>query len=81
MTIKSYEITVRGEIPEVELIEFENLSAFIQPAGTILRGMVANQAALQGILQRLHGLGLELTDVRRIADCESGYHTQSPRPS
>lgn len=81
MTIKSYEITVRGEIPETELLEFENLSTVIQPAGTILRGMVANQAALQGILQRLHGLGLELTDVRRIADYESGLPTQTRRSS
>lgn len=81
MTIRSYEITVRGEIPETELIEFENLAAVIQPACTIIRGNVADQAALRGILQRLHGLGLELTDVRRIADCDAAFSAQTHRPT
>jgi hypothetical protein len=71
VTARSYEIRVHGQISPDELVEFENVTAVEQPAGTVLRGMVADQAALQGILQRLHGLGLELTEVRRVSDCQS----------
>jgi hypothetical protein len=63
---KSFEIRVRGEIPGEELAEFENLTAVVLPPGTILRGDVIDQQALQVLLQRLHTLGLELTEVRRI---------------
>jgi hypothetical protein len=63
---KSFEIRVRGEIPHDELAEFENLTAVVLPPGTVLRGDVTDQQALQVLLQRLHTLGLELTEVRRI---------------
>jgi hypothetical protein len=79
MTTKTYEITVRGEIPEVELIEFENLSTVVRPACTVIRGTVADQAGLRGILQQLHGLGLELTDVRRIAEGEGAPSARTGR--
>jgi len=32
----------------------------------VLRGCVPDQAALHGILTRLHSLGLELLEVRRV---------------
>jgi hypothetical protein len=64
--VKSFEIRVRGEIPGDELAEFENLTAVVLPPGTVLRGDVTDQQALQVLLQRLHTLGLELTEVRRI---------------
>ena len=66
MKEKSFEIRVRGEIPCGELAEFENLTAVVLPPGTVLRGDVTDQQALQVLLQRLHTLGLELTEVRRI---------------
>jgi len=40
-----------------ELVEFENVTAVVQSGETMLRGLVIDQAALQGILQRLHLLG------------------------
>ena len=81
MTARSYELRVHGQISPDELIEFENVTAIEQPAGTVLRGTVPDQAALQGILQRLHGLGLELTEVRRIGDCAADLPDQHHRPS
>ena len=64
---RSYEIRIRGRIPRAELEEFENLqSTTVEPAQTVLRGTIRDQAALQGVLARLHGLGLELLEVRRL---------------
>ena len=63
---RSYEIRVRGHVPPEELEEVENLRATIEPAETVLRGCVPDQAALHGILTRLHSLGLELLEVRRV---------------
>jgi hypothetical protein len=63
---RSYEIRVGGRIPDAELVEFTNVTAVVEPAETVLRSGVVDQAGLQGILQRLHGLGLELLDVRRL---------------
>ena len=56
MTPRSCEIRVQGQISPDELIEFENVTAIEQPAGTVLRGTVPDHAALQGILQRLHAV-------------------------
>ena len=66
MTARYYEIRVRGHIPPDELVEFENVTAVVQSGETVLRGLVIDQAALQGILQRLHVLGLDLIEVRRV---------------
>ncbi len=63
---RSYEIRIRGHVPPEELEEVENLRATIEPAETVLRGCVPDQAALHGILTRLHSLGLELLEVRRV---------------
>jgi hypothetical protein len=68
VTTRSYTIRVRGQIPPDDLVEFENVTAVVQPAETVLRGRVTDQAALQGILQRLQGLGLELVEVHRLPD-------------
>jgi len=66
VTARYYEIRVRGHIPPDELVEFENVTAVVQSGETVLRGLVIDQAALQGMLQRLHMLGLDLIEVRRV---------------
>ena len=66
MTARYYEIRVRGHIPPDELDEFENVTAVGQSGETVLCGLVIDQSALQGILQRLHVLGLDLIEVRRV---------------
>jgi hypothetical protein len=68
VTARVYQIRVRGRIPADELMEFEGVSAAVQPTETVLTGRVVDQAALQGILQRLHLLGLDLIEVRRCPD-------------
>jgi hypothetical protein len=65
---RSYEIRVSGQIPVDQFIEFENVTAVVEPAETVLRSQVVDQAALHGILQRLHGLGLELLELHRLPE-------------
>ena len=68
VAVKSYEIRIRGEIPADELLEFENVTRVVRPATTVVRGVVTDQAALRMLLQRLQGLGLELTEIRRVTE-------------
>ena len=68
VAVKSYEIRIRGEVPADELLEFENVTRVVRPAATVVRGVVADQAALWMLLQRLQGLGLELTEIRRVPE-------------
>lgn len=68
MAARYYKIRVRGQIPPDELVEFENVNAVVQSGETVLCSPVIDQAALQGILQRLHMLGLDLIEVRRRPD-------------
>ncbi|HWH96238.1 MAG TPA: hypothetical protein VNT03_20415 [Baekduia sp.] len=59
----TYEITVRGELSDTLLSAFDGLQASRHAAHTVLRGELADQAALFGVLERIASLGLELVDV------------------
>ncbi|HET6944416.1 MAG TPA: hypothetical protein VFI01_03625 [Gaiellaceae bacterium] len=61
-----YEIRVKGRIGKSVLSRFEGFDAEVEPAETILRGSISDQAALHGVLDRIQGLGLELMEIRRV---------------
>jgi hypothetical protein len=63
-----YEISVSGELPASVLDEVEDFTVEVVPVRTIMRGPVADQAALHGIINRLQSLGLDLIEVRRIGE-------------
>ena len=65
-TSLEYEIRVSGAVPESVLVEIEGAHVVVEPVQTVLRGPVADQAALHGIINRLQRLGLDLIEVRRI---------------
>jgi hypothetical protein len=67
---KSYEIHVRGTLPADALDELEGLTTSVVPTETVLSGVVPDQAALYGILNRLQSLGLELVEVRRLMEAD-----------
>jgi len=67
LNVLDYEIRVTGQVPAEVLEEIEGAQVTVQPVGTILRGSVADQAALHQMINRLQGLGLELTEVRRLS--------------
>jgi len=75
MPARSYEIRFRGYLPPEELLELEHLHASVEPAATVLWGCVPDQAALHGILARLHALGLELVEVRRLPAVTESDHS------
>ena len=63
-----YEIRVRGRVGEALLESFEGLDSEVAAAETTLRGPVTDQAELHGLLHRIEAVGLELIEVRRLAD-------------
>jgi hypothetical protein len=68
----SYQIRVRGHLGPTMLRAFPALHAETQAQDTLLRGPVADQAALHGVLALIEELGLELLEVRRLPLAESG---------
>jgi hypothetical protein len=63
-----YEIRVSGLVPASLLAEIEGVRVVVEPVQTVLRGPVLDQAALHGIINRLQRLGLDLIEVRRLAE-------------
>lgn len=65
MSSRSFEIHLRGPLPPGLLEEFPDLTAVEVPTETVLSGVIADQAALYGLLMQIQALGLELVEVRR----------------
>lgn len=72
MLAQAFEIHVRGSVPDDLLEDFEDLTASLVPATTVLTGTLPDQSALYGVLSRLQALGLELVEVRRLASDPAG---------
>jgi hypothetical protein len=66
VTSRYYEIRVSGIVPPEALVDFERLTATVEPVETVLHGPLADQAALTGLLQRLELLGVQVVEVRRL---------------
>jgi len=65
---KRYEIRIAGPIGDELAPYVENMTSVVHPTETVLHGDIADQAALHGLLERLHSLGLELIELRSISD-------------
>ena len=65
MLSRRYEIFIRGVVPADLLEEMADAHREVE-AQTVLRGRVRDQAELQGLLRRLHNLGLELVELRQV---------------
>jgi len=61
-----YQIRVRGHLGATTLRAFPALQAETHAQDTLLRGAVADQAALHGVLAQIEALGLELIELRRM---------------
>ncbi len=66
MDSTEYEIRVRGRVGSSVLRHFEGFDTEVEPAETVFRGTIVDQAALHGVLERVQNLGLELIEVRRV---------------
>lgn len=66
MTVRAYEIRIKGQVSVQVLSSFEGMDGTVQAKETVLRGPVLDQAALHGLLDRIQVLGLELVEVRQL---------------
>jgi hypothetical protein len=64
---RTFEITFLGQAGPILCAEFEDCEVSMGPVATTLRAGPLDQCALQGLLQRITGLGLELIEVRVAA--------------
>jgi hypothetical protein len=75
---RRYEIRVGGSLGEMIRSAFPALRARARGEDTVLTGVLADQAALYGVLTECEALGLELLEVRCL-DQGSGRARQSPQ--
>jgi hypothetical protein len=61
-----YQIRVRGRLGQTIRSAFPALQARAEDSDTVLTGVLADQAALYGVLAEAEALGLELIEVRRL---------------
>jgi hypothetical protein len=61
-----YEIRVRGHLGATMQHAFPGLRAEIHNQDTLLRGALADQSALHGVLTQIEALGLVLLELRRL---------------
>jgi hypothetical protein len=61
-----YEIRIAGVLPPEALLDFERLTASVEPIETVVHGPLRDKAALNGLLARLDVLGVEVLEVRRL---------------
>jgi hypothetical protein len=61
-----YEIRVAGVLPPEALLDFERLTAAVEPVETVVHGPLQDQAALHGLLARLETFGVQVIEVRRL---------------
>jgi len=62
-----YQLRVSGSIPQDLIRDLEGLNVTVEPAETVLYGTLADQSALFGLLVRIHDLGIQLLEVRRVS--------------
>ena len=74
-----YEIRVESVLDPSWSSWFDGLQITNEPVGvTVLAGAVPDQAALHGLLTKIHNLGLPLISVRRLDPQPPGV--TEPRP-
>src|ERR1700744_5216978 len=66
-----YEIRVSGVLPPEALLDFDRLTASVEPVETVPHGPLRDQAALRGLLARLEAFGIQLREVRRLRTGET----------
>ncbi len=59
-----YEIRIAGVVPPEALLDFEQLTASLEPVETLLQGPLPDKAALHGLLARLEIFGARVIGIR-----------------
>jgi hypothetical protein len=66
MRSSRFEFRIRGRLAPELLARLDGFDTEIQPMETVLRGMVDDQAALHGLLEKIRAFGVELVSVRPL---------------
>src|SRR6476659_11020227 len=68
MAVRTYRLTVDGELSDRAVQAFEGMTLTREGGRTVLTGPVRDQAELQGHLQRVSDLGLTLLGATPVSD-------------
>ena len=79
VTSSYYEIRVSGVLPPEALLDFDRLSASVEPVETVVHGPLRDQAALQGLLARLETFGVQVIEVRRLHERDPSADDKAAR--
>jgi hypothetical protein len=63
-----YELSFKGSASDALAGAFENCIVTSRSGTTVVRSEVPDQAALHGLLARVHALGLEILELRLVAE-------------
>jgi len=75
-----YEIRVQGHLDARWASWFDGLTLAQDPDGTtVMRGRVADQAALHGLIQKVRDMGLPLVSVTTV-NTTASIPSKEPRP-
>jgi hypothetical protein len=78
----TYEFRVRGHLDAAAVAELPGLAVREHGDETVLTGVVVDQAALHGVIERLEQIGVHLIEVRqRPAETDPGrdpHQTEDP---
>ena len=66
MLSRTYEITFTGQAGPAVGAEFDDCEVIREAGATILRAELPDQCALSGLIQRIVGLHLEITQVQLV---------------
>jgi hypothetical protein len=75
-----YQIRVHGRLGQTIRSAFPALRARVDGGDTVLTGVLADQAAVYGVLAEAEALGLELIEVRRLPSDEPRSHRRETAP-
>jgi hypothetical protein len=67
---KEYEIRFAGCASDTVRAAFPEFDVVTDADSTLLRGNLPDQAALHATFERMHGLGLELLEMRTVCNAE-----------
>lgn len=78
MPSRTYEITFTGEAGATLRAAFDDCEVTIGTGTTTLRAQLPDQASLSALINRINGLGLEVTDVTLVAPQPSTPRRKTP---
>ena len=68
MASSDYEFRIKGRLSDSLTGAFEDFTAAVKPAETVMRGELRDQSELHDVLDQIQSLGLELIEVRRLPE-------------